>query len=277
MSDLSQNVRIQRLQQKLMPVRTQLLQHPMYEKLTGLDSVKAFMQCHVFAVWDFMSLLKHLQSGLTCVAAPWLPVGRAETRYLINEIVLGEESDVDPQGGRTSHYELYRRAMVEAGASTESIEHLLQQLHSGTDVHTALENAELPMGVQHFCSYTFDVIKNRPLHIAAAVFTFGREDLIPDLFLGLVRQLGKAHPQELGTLVYYLERHIEVDGDSHGHLALDMVSSLCGDDPRKWEEAAEASEEALRRRIGLWDSVVENLPLSAAPKILTFGPPNATA
>ncbi len=259
MSEPTDQKRIEHLQQKLLPVRNQLLQHPMYEKLTDLNSVRTFMQCHVFAVWDFMSLLKHLQAGLTCVSTPWLPVGHAETRYLINEIVLGEESDVDPKGGRTSHYELYRRAMLEAGANAEGIDLLLHPLRSGADAHTALENLELPLGVKRFCQYTFDVIKNRPLHVAAAVFTFGREDLIPDLFLGLVRQLGKAHPAELGTLVYYLERHIEVDGDSHSHLALNMVSSLCGNDARKWEEAAEASEEALRRRIGLWDSVVESL------------------
>ncbi|NBP59428.1 DUF3050 domain-containing protein, partial [bacterium] len=73
-----------------------ILKHSLYGSLNGLDDLRAFSQVHVFAVWDFMSLLKSLQRQLTGIDIPWTPVGSASTRYLINEIVTGEESDVDP-------------------------------------------------------------------------------------------------------------------------------------------------------------------------------------
>jgi len=97
-------------------VRLRLLQHPIYQRVDRPAAIRTFLESHVFAVWDFMSLLKRLQRDLTCVTLPWMPVGNPEVRFLINEIVCGEESDLGPEGRRSSHFELYHRAMREAGA-----------------------------------------------------------------------------------------------------------------------------------------------------------------
>src|ERR1700753_1243012 len=102
---------IENLQQRLESSRPRLIETPLYNSLRDLDSLRRFTEQHVFAVWDFMSLLKALQQKLTCINVPWVPVGSAATRYLINEIVTGEESDVDEKGERASHFELYLRAM----------------------------------------------------------------------------------------------------------------------------------------------------------------------
>ena len=91
---------------RIEPARARLLAHPLYGRMRSLADVRLFMRSHAFAVWDFMSLLKRLQRDLTCVTVPWVPVGDAEVRYLINEIVCGEESDIDPEGGRISHFDL---------------------------------------------------------------------------------------------------------------------------------------------------------------------------
>lgn len=250
------------IEHRLTPLREQLIQHPLYRKLDSLESLRHFTESHIFAVWDFMSLLKALQRDLTCVDVPWVPVGKPSTRYLINEIVAGEESDIDQHGVRMSHFELYLRAMQELKADTSAIVSLLSDLQSGKTVREILTQSKLPAGVADFVGFTFEIIERNRLHELAAVFTFGREDLIPDMFVELVSGLNDRFPGQVETYQYYLERHIEVDGGHHGHLALEMVRELCGEDPVKWEEAAAAAEEALRHRIGLWTAIASGLPVS---------------
>ncbi|WP_346348965.1 DUF3050 domain-containing protein [Pedobacter sp. JY14-1] len=48
-----------------------------------MGNLRQFMESHVFAVCDFMWQLKALQEQPTCTSLPWIPVGNAETRYLI--------------------------------------------------------------------------------------------------------------------------------------------------------------------------------------------------
>jgi hypothetical protein len=241
------------------------------------------MEYHVYAVWDFMSLLKALQQSLTCVDVPWVPRGSANTRYLINEIVVGEESDVDEQGRRVSHFELYLRAMKEAGASVEEMGRFIGAVATarpvsvvagpvagaavseagpaapGAEVQVVVREAIAGLvpkeAVRKFLNFTFDTIFSGEVCGIAAVFTFGREDLIPDLFLPIVQELSKERPG-FETFRYYLERHIEVDGDHHSHLAMEMLEELCGDDDGKWRLAEEAARGALEARIVLWDGVM---------------------
>jgi hypothetical protein len=212
------------------------------------------MESHVFAVWDFMSLLKTLQRELTCVDVPWLPSRFAESRRLVNEIVLGEESDVYGTEA-VSHFELYLRAMRECGASTSAIEDFLSGLRDGAGWDQALTMSGAPVAAQRFVRATFAVIKSDKLHATAAAFTFGREDLIPDMFRGFIRDQNERLHGRLELMRWYMERHIEVDGEEHGPMALRMVAELCGDDATKWREAADAAAIALWARIALWDGI----------------------
>ncbi len=251
------NDRIAQLNEKIEPYRQQIIHHPLYHRIKSIDDLKIFMQYHVYAVWDFMSLLKSLQNQLTCTTIPWYPKGDANTRFLINEIVVGEESDVDEQGNRISHFELYLSAMNQCGANTSIINALLLQLHENPDVNKALTNVQLPAAARAFVSNTFDVIATDKAHIQAAVFTFGREDLIPNMFMKLVEDIQQSFPESVSTFKYYLERHIEVDGGHHSHLALAMTAHLCGTEPSLWDEAEAAVITALEKRIQLWDGALE--------------------
>lgn len=246
---------IQTLKSAIEPSRAQLLQHPVYHQIQTLSDLQKFAEVHVFAVWDFMSLLKSLQQKLTCVHTPWVPIGSANTRYLINEIVLGEESDVDAFDNRISHFELYQQAMRQMGASTIAIDALLFDLQSGVHIEAAIQQLDCVKAIKDFLTFTFKIVNHAPAHVQAAVFTFGREDLIPDMFTRLLEKLVAEVPEKVAIFKYYIERHIEVDGGHHSHLALEMVSELCGDDAIKWEEAAQASIEALQIRTSLWDAV----------------------
>jgi hypothetical protein len=243
------------IEQKIANERASLLQHPVYAQIQSLEDLHRFMGLHVFAVWDFMSLLKALQQRLTCVETPWMPTADRETRALINEIVKEEESDVDPSGKAISHFELYLEAMHQAGASTHLIQQFLERVQR-VGLDGALDFALVPEGVRSFLQYTFEVIRNGKTHEIAAAFTYGREDLIPDMFRQVVAGLHEAHAEKLDTFIYYLNRHIGLDEDHHGPLAHQMITTLCGDDQRKWEEAAHTAQKSLEMRSLLWDAVL---------------------
>lgn len=213
------------------------------------------MEAHVFAVWDFMSLVKKLQQDLTCTALPWTPSAYPEAGRLINEIVWGEETDINRHGQVQSHFEMYRDAMQNIGASTEKIDAFIDLIWSGVSLTEALNRVEVPAYVQNFLNFTFEIIQTNKTHLVAAVFTFGREDLIPDMFIEMVKTIQSEQSSELLDLVYYLERHIELDGDEHGPLAIQMIEKLCENDPSKIDEAIEAGCKALQMRIQLWDGI----------------------
>ncbi len=252
------------LQAEIAPLRNQLVNHQVYAHIRSLPALRLFMEHHVFAVWDFMSLLKVLQRQLTCVNLPWLPVGSAETRYLINEIVLGEESDVDAEGRRMSHFELYQEAMTQAGCQLSVINDFIGALRNGKPVEESMALAKVPEASQNFMRSTFQVIHSGKEYLQAAVFTFGREDLIPGMFVSFVRELSNRNPGNVDILKYYLERHIEVDGDHHSQLAYRMTVELCGEDERKWREATAEVKKALSARIALWDAIAERLAVETA-------------
>ncbi len=253
------NAKINLLKQSIEPYREQIVNHKVYGVIKNLDDLKVFMKFHVFAVWDFMSLLKSLQNNLTCTSIPWFPVGEAETRFLINEIVLGEESDIDEVGNRKSHFEMYIDAMRQADANTTPIFGLINELKNNSELNAAIKKVNIPEEAKQFMQFTFKVINSNKAHLQAAVFTFGREDLIPGMFLSLIKDLHKQFPDSISGMKYYLERHIEVDGDNHSELSLKMTNLLCNESDVKWEEAIQYSIESLKHRILLWDGIYNEI------------------
>ncbi|MBB3054891.1 DUF3050 domain-containing protein [Mucilaginibacter gotjawali] len=253
------NPRIKKIQQAIEPLRQQIINHPVYSLMDSIDDLGVFMNYHIYAVWDFMSLLKALQNNLTCTSVPWFPVGSANTRYLINEIVCGEESDVDANGVRKSHYELYLDAMKQCGYEPQRFLNFIYALKNTGNIQQSFDEAEVPDAAKEFVTYTFGMINSGKAHLQAAVFTFGREDLIPNMFLSIVNDLNQKFPGQVSEFKYYLDRHIEVDGDHHSHLALEMTTELCGTDEQKWNEVEAASVAALQKRIGLWDGIYKQI------------------
>jgi hypothetical protein len=254
------------------PCRGRLSGHPLYASLRSVEDVRVFMDHHIYAVWDFMSLLKGLQRHLTCMETAWRPVGVARTRRLVNELILEEETD-EIDGEATSHFEFYLRAMRRAGADTTPIETLLRELDAGADLETALVDCGAPAACRQFVRTTFGMINSGKPHVVAAAFTFGREEAIPGMFGGLLRAI----PDEDGVLdgfKYYLDRHIELDGSSHAPKAVQMLADLCGEDNARWAEAADTAVQAVEARLELWDAVAgllarrqEGTAQGAAPRL----------
>jgi hypothetical protein len=250
---------LETLQESLRPLRDELAKHEIYRRIETLEDLRIFMEHHVYAVWDFMSLLKALQSRLTCVAVPWVPQGDRLSRRFINEIVLEEESDRESGGGYISHFELYRAAMDQCGADISRIDCFLNRIRSGEAVTRALEADGVPKAAQAFVRRTMTIVESGSAHSIAAAFTLGREDVIPILFRPLVTKLEYRFPGQLTLFQDYLERHIRLDEERHTPMGLQMLAGLCRDDPHKWREAEETARVALDTRIALWDRVAEQI------------------
>jgi len=253
--------------------RERLVRHRIYKLVNSAARLRRFMESHVFAVWDFQSLLKAMQQRLTCTSVPWVPTPDPEARRLVNEIVLDEESDELPEGGSASHFELYLDGMRRAGADTGPIERMLDTLRAAhrTDpaggsaadtaaalVDHAMRNAGAPAAARTFVGRSFAVIESGATHAIVAAFTYGREDVIPEMFRGLVSSLASRDPA-WARFHWYLERHIEADDEKHAPVCRRIMARLCGDDPAKWAEASQMARQCVEARIALWDAIAADI------------------
>ena len=289
--------------------RERLVRHRIYGLVNSAARLRRFMESHVFAVWDFQSLLKAMQQRLTCTSIPWVPTPDAEARRLVNEIVLDEESDALPEGGSASHFELYLHGMRNAGADTGPIDRMIETLRAGvsqvekpaatgrqgvqgeqqvgkpaatgrqetaermgqdvdgvsqggksvaTVVGDAMREAGAPEAAQAFVRHSFAVIESGSTHGIVAAFTYGREDVIPDMFRGLVSSLASRDPA-WERFHWYLDRHIEADDEKHAPVCRRIMARLCGDDPAKWAEASQVARACVESRIALWDAIAAEL------------------
>jgi hypothetical protein len=249
--------RLHQIHERLSPFRGALLSHPIYREIDRMEALQALMEHHVFAVWDFMSLLKSLQRRLCCVEVPWLPAADPMNSRLINEIVLGEESDEDGHGGFASHFQLYHQAMSRYGANTAPIDGFLSEIRSGKSVLAALESPGIPACAARFVKQTFACIESGNIVAIASAFTFGREDLLPAVFQRIVDDLNVLASGGLQDFMYYLERHIGLDSDTHGPMANRLLASLCGTDESRWQSAEQAAIDCMKARQELWDGICE--------------------
>jgi len=234
-----------------------LLSHKIYSSIKTIDDLHLFMENHVFAVWDFMSILKTLQKKLTCTDIPWTPKGGGTPARLLNEIVTEEETDIDIYGEYKSHFEMYYQSMNEAGANTKKIESFLTNIDSGID--QALIKSNAPKPAANFVKTTFSMLENAPVNVVASMFTFGREEVIPSMFRSIISKIDKDFKGRLKNFIYYLDRHIGVDEDEHGPAALKMIKVLCGNDEEKWKETAQAAKMTMNARIVFWNEILDEL------------------
>ena len=245
----------------LCSLRASLLEHPIYTQVSSVADLSCFMEDHVFAVWDFMSLLKRLQQDMTCIRVPWFPSDNAKAARLINDIVIGEETDVGPDGSYVSHLALYLRAMRDVGASTRQFEEFRSLVFVGVPVEVALTKIGAPRHVQAFVAHTMALANSGSTEEILAAFFHGREDIIPEMFRRLLETLyGSRHNDErLRHFIYYINRHIELDGESHGPKGRELLEDLVMNSPHARERALRAACRSIKARIELWNGTLSKL------------------
>jgi hypothetical protein len=245
------------LRSAIEPARRGLVEHPIYDAVDSLPALRIFMQAHVFAVWDFMCLAKRLQRDLTSMSPLWRPPAMPELARFINGVILGEESDDGPEHEAISHCELYIAAMDEVGASTAPVRRFLELIAEGVEVEVALSAAGAPRPARAFVRRTLEYALGGDTVEVLSAFLFGREDLIPDMFRRILPRWQASC--DAPRFAYYVQRHIDLDGDDHGPAAQRALIQLAGRDRAAWAAARQVATDAIAARTALWDRVHADL------------------
>lgn len=245
---------LNKLIEKITPLQEQLYNHSIYQRIHSKKDLQLFMESHVFAVWDFMSLVKFLQNHFAPSGHPWFPSKNHDIIHFINDIVLEEESDKTPDGRYMSHFEMYIEAMKEVGASTSIVADFLERFTLNKE-GKILNMINIPHYLKQNLIQTFKFIDTTKPHVAASAFCFGRENIIPNMFQQLLNKM-QIKESDAPIFHHYLSRHIQLDGEVHGPMAIKMVEVLCENDSQKWREATQTAIVAIEARIKLWDGIL---------------------
>ncbi|AHM61687.1 hypothetical protein D770_17175 [Flammeovirgaceae bacterium 311] len=237
-------------------MRVRLLAHEIYVQLETLDDLREFMEHHIFAVWDNLSQLKALENAISSTNKFWIPSQDPVSNRIINEMLVEEESDSDGNGGYISHFELYRKAMQQAGAKTYMIDRFLVLMQEEKDLEKALEKIRMPESIKNYLRLNWEICNNSKPHELAAAYFLGREDVVSELLHRLDKYLLNFHQKDLALYRDYLMRHTKVNEKEQKQRLEAVMNELCGEDEQKWQEAEVAAKKALEARYTLWDGML---------------------
>ena len=225
------------------------------------EELKIFMEYHIFAVWDFMSIVKELQHHICPSGHPWVPSKYTKNgiAHLINEIIFSEESDKDQNSRFFSHFDLYIMAMKDIDANTENINKFIsKQCGNFNTLSENIDGIDIPQESLEFVRSTFNCLSTNKISNIAAIFTYGRETTIPDMFIKVLNQID-SNNLLFSNLRLYINRHIEIDSSRHGPLSLQLFEHTCDNNQEIYDEAIEYAIISINKRIGLWDGVLRKI------------------
>ena len=241
---------VQKLKKKLKEKENILYNHNIYSKTNNLEQLQIFMENHIYAVWDFMLLVKYLQRKLTSVELIWKPTKYRISRHYINEIILNEESDLI-NSSYISHFELYKIAMIEINANTSSIDKFINEV---TEENYVSIISKLNQGLCNFLFDTFESITEKDLYHNIGYFYYGRENPIPQMFSRIIKNICSNY--NCTHMKLYLERHITMDGDIHGPITKIVINELIFDNIDNEINILLGGIHAIESRINFWNYIL---------------------
>jgi hypothetical protein len=124
----------------------------------------------------------------------------------------------------------------------------------------------VPSHVRDFVGHTMTLVNSATTEEVLAAFFYGREDIIPEMFRRLLRTIYNAEHRDdrLRNFIYYIDRHIELDGDSHGPMGRELLEGLVAHSPHGTERALRAACSSIEARIDLWNGTLTKLRRSPA-------------
>lgn len=244
------------LETTIQPLIDQIIHHPLFPAITTLEMLARFSEYHVYAVWDFIVLLKSLQDKLAPIQPLWLPPSNYLGCHLVNSMVTEEESDALPDGRYLSHFDLYIEAMQQSGADISAVLQFLADIRKYLPFEQILKQDYIPAAAKQFIHDTFSLL-HKPVHITAASFAYAREAITSGMFTPILQQL--QHTPQACRFAEYFQRHIDLDGGKHSDQAKLLVGSLCGSDPQKWQEATDTAIFSLNSRLRFLTQIAEQL------------------
>jgi hypothetical protein len=140
--------------------------------------------------------------------------------------------------------------MRDIGASTRQFEKFRSLVLVGIPVEVALARIGAPPHVQAFVAHTMALANSGSTEEVLAAFFYGREDIIPEMFGRLLNTLYRAkhNNDRVRNFIYYIDRHIELDGDSHGPMGRELLEDLLANSPNRVEQARRAACSSIDAR-----------------------------
>jgi hypothetical protein len=239
----------------ILALSERLISHEIYKSITTVEQAQRYMEYQVWCVCDFMSLGKSIQTELGCYSIPWLPPTRTDLLVAINAILAEEETDVGPDKLRASHFEIFLKAMRQAGANTRPVEAFIKDLRAGMPFEKAIAKPAVPAAARDFFMTTMS-IANGPLQGRVACFCVTREELVPRMFDAFIHNLSKHRDPRLTWFLWYLKRHVQLDTSKHGPRSRFLLNEVLGQDSRRLNAARKVVERALKARLKYLDATL---------------------
>lgn len=248
-------------------LKSELAAHCLYTKLQHMEDIHIFMEHHVFAVWDFMSLAKALQLHLDATQVIEKQTDNSKILGFVNGILTGGETDPNKKEIVLSHLEMYLELMDEIGANTTNIKKLIASSAAGLDIHEAMQIAQLTDEQQRILNFTQTIIATNEIHKIAVAATLVPEGMISNRFLKILKETEERDNLLVPKFKNYLNRYKAIDGNDYGLLSLEMVTHFCDSDGKKWVDILDIAMKTLSHRIYLWDAIVDEIDQMRVQKL----------